>query len=66
MIVGVTRTTSPGRRTEEQNRLFQSLYKEIRAVPGCEAVIVARRYDVAADITQGYSEVTQRNAHHSG
>jgi hypothetical protein len=52
MIVGVTRTTSPGQRTEEQNRLFQSLYKEIRAVPGCEAVIVARRYDAAADITK--------------
>lgn len=51
MIVGVTRTTSPGQRTEEQNRLFQSLYKEIRAVPGCEAVIVARRYDTVADIT---------------
>ena len=51
MIVGITRTTSPGQRTEEQNRLFQSLYKEIRAVPGCEAVIVARRYDTVADIT---------------
>jgi quinol monooxygenase YgiN len=51
VIVGVTRTTSPGQRTEEQNRLFKSLYEEIRAVPGCEAVIVARRYDVAADIT---------------
>ena len=52
MIVGVARTTSPGRRTEEQNRLFQSLYEEIRTLPGCEAVIVARSYDEAADITK--------------
>jgi hypothetical protein len=32
--------------------LFQSLYEEIRTLPGCEAVIVARRYDEAADITK--------------
>ena len=52
MLVGVTRTTSPGRRTEEQNRLFQSLYEEIRTFPGCEAVIVARRYDETERITR--------------
>jgi heme-degrading monooxygenase HmoA len=52
VIVGVTRTTSPGRRTEEQNRLFQSLYEEIRTLPGCEAVIVARRYGEEEGITR--------------
>lgn len=52
MIVGVTRTTSPGRRTAEQNWLFQSLYEEIRTLPGCEAVIVARRYDEEEGITR--------------
>jgi hypothetical protein len=52
VIVGVTRTTSPGRRTEEQDLLFQSLYEELRTVPGCEAVIVARSYDKTADVTR--------------
>ena len=51
VIVAVTRTTSPGRRTEEQNLLFQSLYEEARTLPGCEAAIVARSYDERADIT---------------
>jgi quinol monooxygenase YgiN len=51
VIIAVARTTSPGPRTEEQNRLFQSLYEEVRALPGCEAVIVARSFDEAADIT---------------